>query len=141
MRATVFVVGKMLDGSGGTVDWIDHPPEHRLSVFDRGRSVELHREGIGFGCHSYAHRDLTTLGYEACLEDLRRGRDILQDLLGEEVTTLAYPFGRHDAQVRRAALEAGFQWSFAMATPPRASGAHAIPGSASTPTTISPGSA
>ncbi|MEX0984523.1 MAG: polysaccharide deacetylase family protein [Actinomycetota bacterium] len=127
MRATIFLVGKMLDGSGGTIDWVDRPPGHPLAVLDPAVIRELHDEGVEFGSHSYAHRDLTTLGFAACVEDLRRGRDVLQEILGKEVTMLAYPFGRHDAHVRRAAAEAGFTWAFAMAMPPRAHASLAIP--------------
>jgi hypothetical protein len=61
------------------------------------------------------------------VDDLRSGRRVLEEALGEPVTTLAYPFGRHDAKVRRAAIEAGFHWAFAMAMPPRADGAFAVP--------------
>jgi peptidoglycan/xylan/chitin deacetylase (PgdA/CDA1 family) len=127
MPATVFLVGKMLDGSGGTIDWVDRPPGHPLQVLDPDLIRELHRQGVGFGCHGYAHTDLTTLGYDACLEDLRKGRQVVEEILGREVRTLAYPFGRHDATVRRAAADAGFVWAFAMAIPPRAEGPHAIP--------------
>jgi peptidoglycan/xylan/chitin deacetylase (PgdA/CDA1 family) len=127
MHATVFVVGKVIDGSGGRVDWVERPPDEGLPVLDRGAIAELHQEGIAFGCHSYAHLDLTSLGYEACLEDLRRSREVLEDLLGEEVRSLAYPFGLHDEVVRRAAAGAGFRWAFAMAMPPHDDGPHGVP--------------
>ena len=58
---------------------------------------------------------------------LRRGREEVEEVLGHPVTTLAYPFGRHDATVRRAAEDAGFRWAFAMAMPPRADGRFAVP--------------
>jgi peptidoglycan/xylan/chitin deacetylase (PgdA/CDA1 family) len=127
MRSTVFVVGAMLRPGAGPVTWVERPPSHPLRVMDAGLIRELDAEGVAFGCHSETHRDLTTLGYEACLDDLKRARGGLGDLLGRDVTTLAYPFGRHDATVRRAAADAGFRWAFAMAMPPREPGPHAIP--------------
>jgi peptidoglycan/xylan/chitin deacetylase (PgdA/CDA1 family) len=127
MSSAIFLVGKMLDRSGGAVDWLDRPPEHPPTVLDSDMVQELQREGVAFGCHSYSHRDLTLLGYDACLDDLRRGRGVVQEVLGREVTTLAYPFGHHDSTVRRAAADAGFRWGFAMAKPPRAAGPFGVP--------------
>jgi peptidoglycan/xylan/chitin deacetylase (PgdA/CDA1 family) len=74
----------------------------------------MQEAGIRFGCHSYAHRDLTALSEEECERDLRASRELLEDILGRPVTLLAYPFGRQDEGVRRAAERAGFTHAFAM---------------------------
>jgi peptidoglycan/xylan/chitin deacetylase (PgdA/CDA1 family) len=124
---TVFLIGKMLDGSGGRIDWVDRPPPHPLQVLDRGVIREMQQEGVRFGSHSYAHADLTTLTFGACLEDLRRSRDVLEDLLGAAVTSLAYPRGRHDEPVRAAAAEAGFTHGYGLAVPGSVAGPLAIP--------------
>lgn len=127
--ATIFLIAKTLDpdADGFEVDWVDRPPAHPLRVLDATQVKELQAAGVRFGSHSYAHRDLTALGYEACLEDLRRSRAVLEDLLDEPVTTLAYPRGRHDETVRRAAADAGFEWSFGLAVPERIAGPQAVP--------------
>jgi peptidoglycan/xylan/chitin deacetylase (PgdA/CDA1 family) len=127
--ATIFLIAKTLDPAAGgyEVDWVDRPPAHALRVLDRAQVKELRAAGVRFGSHSYGHQDLTTLGYEACLEDLRRSRAVLEDLLGEPVTALAYPRGRHDETVRRAAADAGFVRSFGLAVPEPIRGAQAVP--------------
>lgn len=124
--ATIFLIAKTLDGGHADVDWVDAPPVHPLRVLDRTQVKELQAAGVRFGSHSYSHDDLTTLGYDACVEDLRRSRDVLEELLGEPVTTLAYPRGRHDETVRRAAADAGFTWSFGLAVPERVAGPQAV---------------
>lgn len=124
---TLFLIGKMHDGSGSAVDWVDRPPTHPLRILDAAQVRELQADGVRFGSHSHAHADMTTLGYEACLRDLRRSREVLEQFLGEPVTTLAYPRGRHDPDVRRAAAEAGFSWSFGLAVPPATVGPQAVP--------------
>lgn len=127
--ATIFLIAKTLDPAAGgyEVDWVDRPPAHPLRVLDATQVKELQAAGVRFGSHSYGHQDLTTLGYDACLEDLRRSRAVLEDLLGEPVTTLAYPRGRHDETVRRAAADAGFTRSFGLAVPEQVAGPHAVP--------------
>jgi peptidoglycan/xylan/chitin deacetylase (PgdA/CDA1 family) len=124
---TVFLIGKMHDGSGATVDWVDRPPGHPLRTLETAQIRELRAEGVRFGSHSYAHLDMTTLGYERARADLVRSREVLEELLGEPVTTLAYPRGRHDDDVRRAAADAGFAWAFGLAVPPQAVGPRAVP--------------
>lgn len=124
---TVFLVGKMHDGSGASIDWVDRPPVHPLQVLDAPQVRELRSRGATFGSHSHAHVDMTTLGYDACLEDLRTSKEVLEDLLSEPVRTLAYPRGRHDPAVRRAAADAGFAWAFGLAVPPEIVGPQAVP--------------
>lgn len=124
---TVFLIGKMHDGSGATVDWVDRPPAHQLRILETGQIRELQAEGVRFGSHSYGHADMTTLGYESSRADLLRSREVLEDLLGEPVTTLAYPRGRHDEHVRRAAAETGFTWAFGLAVPSTVVGPTAVP--------------
>jgi peptidoglycan/xylan/chitin deacetylase (PgdA/CDA1 family) len=86
--ATIFLIAKTLDPHGGArdVDWVDRPPAHPLAVMDATQVKELQAAGVRFGSHSYGHQDLTTLGYEACLEDLRRSRAVLEDLPGVATT-------------------------------------------------------
>jgi peptidoglycan/xylan/chitin deacetylase (PgdA/CDA1 family) len=82
---------------------------------------------VTFGSHSYMHADMTTLGYDDALADLVRSRETLQTLLGEDVTLLAYPRGRHNDDVRRAAAAAGFTQAFGLSVTPAMRGAHALP--------------
>jgi peptidoglycan/xylan/chitin deacetylase (PgdA/CDA1 family) len=124
---TIFLIAKMYDGSGSSVDWVDKPPAHTLQTLDRSQIRELQAHGVRFGSHSHAHADMTTLGYDRALADLVRSREILQQLLGEDITTLAYPRGRHDDHVRRAAAAAGFARAFGLAVAPATRGTHALP--------------
>jgi peptidoglycan/xylan/chitin deacetylase (PgdA/CDA1 family) len=128
LTATMYVVAGSITEGGVPVNWItgldpgDAPP---LLTADQIR--ELHDRGWGIGSHSMAHRDLPTLTEAECLADLRDSRDLLSDLLGEPVTTLAYPFGRHAAHVRRAAQRAGYRFALALPEGPESKGPFAVP--------------
>lgn len=111
--ATVFLVAATLS-EGKEVDWVDDPPARPLRTLTVDQVLEMQDAGIAFGSHSHAHLDLTTLSYEACVADLRKSREVLEDALGRPVPLLAYPRGRHDPDVRRAAAAAGYEVAFSL---------------------------
>ncbi len=112
--ATFFVVAATLAGADTVMDWVKDAsvPRRALSA---AQILELVDAGFEIGSHSNTHRDLTTLDESEVVADLRRSREALEDLIGRPVTMLAYPGGRHDERVRRAARTVGFEQSFAMA--------------------------
>jgi len=127
LPATVFLVAQTLTSGGRPVDWVDDPPVKPLQTLDRDQVLEMLAAGMSFGSHSYAHQDLTTLTDEECERDLRRSRDVLEDLLGQPVRLLAYPRGRHNERVRAAAARAGFSYAFALPEAPEPAGPYALP--------------
>jgi peptidoglycan/xylan/chitin deacetylase (PgdA/CDA1 family) len=126
LPATVFVVARTLVDDR-PMDWI-HPdpavPQHALS---REQILAMREAGVRFGSHSLAHQDLTTLTEDECLRDLRESREILEDLLGEPVRLLAYPYGRHAEHVRRAARLAGYEFALSLPERREAAGPYTVP--------------
>ncbi len=128
LPAALYIVAGSLTPSGVAVDWIrgvcpdDAPP---LLTPDQIR--ELHDGGWEIGSHSMAHRDLPVLSEAECLADLSESRELLSDLIGKPVTTLAYPFGRHAPHVRRAAQRAGYDFALALPEGPEGAGPFAVP--------------
>lgn len=75
----------------------------------------LRRQGMGIGSHTDSHRILLTLPPEPLVAELSGSRAALEQLLGEPVTTIAYPVGRAIAQVvpvRQAVAAAGYELGF-----------------------------
>jgi len=114
LPSTVFLVAQTLAEGGRDVDWVDTPGDAPLRTLTLDQVRDLQQAGVDFQSHSWAHRDLTQLGYDACVSDLRSSRELLSDLLGRRVSMLAYPRGRHDATVRAAAERAGYTHAFAL---------------------------
>jgi peptidoglycan/xylan/chitin deacetylase (PgdA/CDA1 family) len=125
--ATVFLVAQTLTAEGRVVDWVRGAPPGARQTLTRDQIMALRDAGVRFGSHSYAHRILTELSEAECLDDLRRSREVLEDLLGEPVRNLAYPAGRHDARVRAAAGRAGFSHAFALPEARESRGPLSIP--------------
>ncbi len=98
--ATVFVPSGWL---GRTHRYV---PQAR--VMTAGELRELRSHGVEIGAHTRTHADLTKLGYDDALEELRGGKLELEELLEEPVEILSYPYGRANRETRRAARAAGF---------------------------------
>jgi len=114
LPATVFLVAQTLTAQGRPVDWIDDEPPGSLRTLTVEQVLELREAGVALGSHSWSHRDLTTLDYEACVNDLRDSRVFLEDLLHQPVPFLAYPRGRNNRMVRDAAKTAGYLNAFSL---------------------------
>jgi hypothetical protein len=62
--------------------------------------------GMEIGAHTVNHVDLTAAADP--FAELIDGQRYLEDVLGEEITAFAYPFGRFDSRVSRLAQRAGY---------------------------------
>ncbi len=79
---------------------------------------EMVREGIEIGAHTWSHPNLLRLTEAQQRAELERSKRVLEDWLGREVVSLAYPFGkkgRHfDVKTERIAREAGYERAVAV---------------------------
>jgi peptidoglycan/xylan/chitin deacetylase (PgdA/CDA1 family) len=98
---TVFVVSGWLGKPHPAAPWT------RIVTADELR--DLRGAGVEIGGHSVTHADLSALPYEGALEELARGKQELEALLGEPVEVAAYPYGRANDETIRAARDAGFR--------------------------------
>jgi peptidoglycan/xylan/chitin deacetylase (PgdA/CDA1 family) len=104
LTATIFLVA---DCIGATNRWDTQGP--REPLLDSSHIAELKAGGIHFGSHTCTHRPLTELSPAETLEELARSRAALEALLGQSVTTLAYPYNKQNCQVRALARKAGYR--------------------------------
>ena len=107
--AVVFVP---LANLGGANDW-DHDPlllGARIMGARELRSLDPDHWEVE--SHGAQHVDLRRQASEVRVRELCEARDRLSQLLGRRVTALAYPYGHHDAGVRRDAAGAGYELAF-----------------------------
>lgn len=69
---------------------------------------EMAEAGIEFGSHTMSHSELNSLDGDAQAAELKESKREIERHLGRTVTTLAYPYGKHDATTRRLATELGY---------------------------------
>jgi peptidoglycan/xylan/chitin deacetylase (PgdA/CDA1 family) len=64
--------------------------------------------GIECGAHTHSHPQLDILPRDRALAEIRRSKLCLEDYLGREVTTFAYPYGYASRATRRLVQEVAF---------------------------------
>ncbi len=96
--ATVFLITNYC---GRHNDWPGN-----LSTLDRRPLLswpeiqELRRNGIELGAHTRNHPDLTRLSRREIEEEIAHSKHEIEDRTGRSVATFAYPYGRHNSEVR-----------------------------------------
>lgn len=127
LPATVFLVAQTLTPEGKEVDWVDTPPDWALATLTLDQILEMQEGGVRFASHTWAHRDMPSLGEEEAVRDLRDSRELLEDKLGRPMPYVAYPRGRHAEHVRRAAERAGYTHALSLPVGPEFAGRFAVP--------------
>jgi GT2 family glycosyltransferase/peptidoglycan/xylan/chitin deacetylase (PgdA/CDA1 family) len=109
LKPLIFLV---VDRIGQTNRWdrIRSAPARRLLSLAQIR--EMSHRGVQFGSHSMTHASLPQLSYGELRREVTDSKSALEDLLGREVSTFAYPYGAHDERVRAAVAEAGYKLAF-----------------------------
>lgn len=107
--ATIFVVAGRI---GERADWSGAAGVPLLGAEELR---DLVRDGVTLGSHSLHHRYLPECSDSELRTSLRQSRTILEDIVGDEVATLAWPYGAHDDRCRRAAMEAGYRLAYSVA--------------------------
>jgi peptidoglycan/xylan/chitin deacetylase (PgdA/CDA1 family) len=81
-------------------------------LLDAAQIRELRRHGVRFGSHTLTHPLLVRIDDAQLRRELVESKRRLEDLLGDEVNTLAYPYGATNQRVRTAVIEAGYKLAF-----------------------------
>ncbi|HUW28696.1 MAG TPA: polysaccharide deacetylase family protein [Sulfuriferula sp.] len=104
MTASWFVVSRDI---GRNSAWQD-TGRPQLPMLNATQLREMQSAGMEIGSHSHTHRRLTECDDAALMAELTLSKSTLEDLLNTAVTSLAYPYGVHDARVVVAAKAAGY---------------------------------
>jgi peptidoglycan/xylan/chitin deacetylase (PgdA/CDA1 family) len=103
-----------------TTGWVHDAGEHAAGrPLDRMLSWAQLREvataGIEIGAHSHSHAELDQLPDPRLQAELRVSRALLEEVTGQPVRSLAYPFGYSSRRVRAAVAAAGYEHAAAVA--------------------------
>jgi peptidoglycan/xylan/chitin deacetylase (PgdA/CDA1 family) len=105
LSATLFVATGLLRGAPRPV----HAPGLSDHMLHWDRLRELAAGGIEIGAHSHSHPQLDTLTPRRARQEITLSRRLLQEAIGAEVETFAYPNGYSSARVRRLVRAEGFR--------------------------------
>ncbi len=104
LKATFFVttgfVGGLFPASAG-----------RCPMMTWSQVREVARLGHEIGAHTVSHVKLPQVSPEVATVEIRDSKRALEDALGTEVVSFAYPKGRLDERIVSMVGEAGFRWA------------------------------
>lgn len=110
--ATVFVVAGML---GEENDWeFRRDPRPRMKLLGAEGVREVSARGMEVGSHSMTHPKLTDLEPELLEEEVSDSRQVLGEVLGEEVDGFSYPYGFIDGASVQAVRRAHYAYACAV---------------------------
>ena len=69
---------------------------------------ELEEQGVEIGAHSHTHRDLDLADPRIAADEVIRSKELLEDALGHEIRSFAYPYGHFTPRLRHVVAECGF---------------------------------
>lgn len=104
--ATLFLVTGFL---GGKARWLASSDEADRPMMGWSEVREVAGQGIECGAHSVTHRELDTLAGAAARDEIFMSKRAIEDKLGQEVRSFAYPYGYASATTKRLVREAGFR--------------------------------
>lgn len=104
IKATFFIVtglvGKSLQTFAGIVP-----------LMDRKHICELQALGHEIGAHTVNHVKLTQVPIEIAQAEIKDSKHFLEDLLGNEVVSFAYPKGAYNHILKQEVAKLGFRWA------------------------------
>ncbi len=103
-RATVFVPTAYI---GGSSSWLARIGEGDRPLLTAEELREL-ASMVEFGAHSHTHAALDAVPLEAARTEVELSKRVLEETIGREVATFAYPFGYESPAVRRLVAGAGY---------------------------------
>ena len=104
-RAVVFVPSGYI---GRFNDWDHNLLGRRFRHLDVGMLEEMVSAGWTIGSHTVSHRSLTGLDDNTLKNELVVSRKTLEDLLKIQIHWIAFPYGRYDRRVIKAAFDTGY---------------------------------
>ncbi len=109
--ATIFAVSS-LAGKSNSWDYSSLlAPSAHMTATELRLCVE---HGHRVQSHGKTHRDLRTLSNCELKEELAESKDWIENVTGEEVDAICYPFGLYDRRVEEVAEEVGYKHGWSM---------------------------
>jgi peptidoglycan/xylan/chitin deacetylase (PgdA/CDA1 family) len=103
--ATLYVTSGYING---TSRWLAREGEAMRPMLRWEQIANIAVQGIECGAHTHTHPQLDTLPRAVARQEIAHSKRQLEERLGREVTSFAYPFGYYTAAVRRLVQETGF---------------------------------
>lgn len=95
---------------------VEHPtkPDQRFELMSHQTMRDIDQSGyVEIGGHTLSHPKLAELDENEQRKEIEQNKTELENLLGRELTTFAYPYGNHNQQTKQLAKQAGYTFTVA----------------------------
>jgi peptidoglycan/xylan/chitin deacetylase (PgdA/CDA1 family) len=103
--ATLYVATAFI---GRTSLWLQDIDEGQRPLLTWEQLTEISANGIECGAHTHTHPPLDMVSDAVARDEIVRSKELLEDHLGRQVSSFAYPYGYYSGSVRRIVQTAGF---------------------------------
>lgn len=93
---------------GGACEWLREEGETTRAMVTWDQLSEMSANGIECGGHSHAHVQMDAIPFSAADNEIRQSKALLEEHLGHEVLSFAYPHGWTTGVVKRMVRAAGY---------------------------------
>lgn len=106
------VIFLVADRVGASNVWDQQSGLRARNLLTLAQIREMQKYGVEFGSHTMTHPWLPGVSDVKLHSEVHNSKRRLEDMLGVEIASLAYPFGGVDRRVRSAAADAGYKLAF-----------------------------
>ena len=103
--ATLYVATAFV---GGTSRWLRAREDSTRPMLTWSQLAEISASGIECGAHSHTHPPLDMLPLAVVHDEIVRSKELLEEHLGQQVSSFAYPFGYYSDRIQQVVQEAGY---------------------------------
>ncbi len=89
----------------------------KVEIMNRQDLVELNNIGMEVGGHSHNHIKLASQPSDVVEEEIKRCKEILEDILNKKINSFAYPFGSVPANYKYILKKYGFDYGLSIYQP------------------------
>lgn len=112
MTASWYIVSNDI---GRAASWAVNP-DPSLPILNSTQLQEMSNAGMAIGSHTCSHSRLNTVDKSKLKHEIEDSKKALEDLLGQEVASFAYPYGLFDDNTVEAVRAAGYKTAFTTQT-------------------------
>lgn len=94
-------------------EWDRNGNEPLSPMLKKEQILEMKEYGIRFGSHTLHHRDLTKCPASEMEDEIAGSKKLLEEKLGFNIDSIAYPYGNYNYDVIEAAKKAGYRFGYA----------------------------
>jgi peptidoglycan/xylan/chitin deacetylase (PgdA/CDA1 family) len=103
--ATLYLVTAYING---TSRWLQREGEATRPMLTWDQIADISSAGIECAAHTHTHPELDTLPLSQAREEIVQCKQLLEQHIGQEVLSFAYPYGYHTTSIKQLVKEAGY---------------------------------